>query len=249
VAGYQGGEINPVNKTVIVHQFDAHAWAEVWLEGEGWVRVDPTGAVAPERIEMGLEDAVAEEGTFLAESPLSPLRFRSVRWINQLRLRYDALTYRWQSWVVGFDGNAQFSLLRDVLGEVSAGRFAAVLIGTWALVLLPIALGLLRRRDTRPISKLDRAYLRACDRLAALGYPRFTGESATQYAARVSSACPAWSQPLKELSGLYTEVAYGEPAGHGSNNSERLFHEAVGRFRPSLKDLPGARKHSQRADG
>ena len=228
VAGYQGGEINPVNKTVIVHQFDAHAWAEVWLEDLGWVRVDPTAAVAPERIEMGLEDAVAEEGTFLAESPLSPLRFRSIRWLNQLRLRYDALTYRWQSWVVGFDGNAQVTLLRDILGEVSAGRFAAVLVGSWALVLLPVALGLLRRRDTRPISKLDQAYLRICERLATLGYPRFTGESATQYADRVSAACPAWSQPLKELSGRYTELAYGAPSDHGNESPEREFHEAVG---------------------
>ena len=66
VAGYMGGEVNPVNRTVIVHQFDAHAWAEVWLDGQGWVRVDPTAAVAPDRIELGLEEAVAGEGSFLS---------------------------------------------------------------------------------------------------------------------------------------------------------------------------------------
>jgi transglutaminase-like putative cysteine protease len=227
VAGYQGGELNPVNKTVIVHQFDAHAWAEVWLEGQGWVRFDPTGAVAPERIERGLEDAVAGEGTFLSESPLSPLRYRSVRWINQLRLRYDALTYRWQSWVVGFDGNAQVTLLRDILGEVSAGRFAAVFIGSWILVLLPVALGLLRRRDTQPVSSLDRGYLKVCERLANLGYPRFTGESATQYAARVSADCPAWSGPLTELSNLYAELAYTRPAQRDARSCEQAFLKAV----------------------
>ena len=240
VAGYQGGELNPVNKTVIVHQFDAHAWAEVWLEGEGWVRFDPTGAVAPERIESGLEDAVAGEGTFLSESPLSPLRYRSVRWINQLRLRYDALTYRWQSWVVGFDGNAQVTLLRDILGEVSAGRFAAVFIGSWILVLLPVALGLLRRRDTRPVSSLDRGYLKVCERLANLGYPRVTGESATQYAARVSADCPVWSEPLTELSSLYAELAYTSPAQRDPRSSEQVFLKAVKRFRPRPGDLDGA---------
>jgi transglutaminase-like putative cysteine protease len=80
VGGYLGGEVNPVNRTVIVHQFDAHAWNEVWLEGQGWVRVDPTAVVAPDRLLYGLEQAVAAEGSFLAATPLSPLRFRGVNW-------------------------------------------------------------------------------------------------------------------------------------------------------------------------
>jgi hypothetical protein len=190
---------------------------------------------------MGLEDAVAEEGTFLAESPLSPLRYRSIRWINQLRLSYDALTYRWQSWVLGFDGNAQVTLLRDLLGEVSPGRFAAVLIGSWALVLLPVALGLLRRRETQPLSSLDRGFLKVCERLAAAGYPRLAGESATRYAARVSAQCPAWSRPLTELSGMYTELAYGAPSGGTDSQSEQVFLRAVRQFRPRARDLGGHR--------
>ncbi len=72
VAGYQGGEVNPINKTVIVHQFDAHAWAEVWIEGKGWVRVDPTAAVSPLRIESGLEAAMESEGSFLDTVPAVP---------------------------------------------------------------------------------------------------------------------------------------------------------------------------------
>jgi transglutaminase-like putative cysteine protease len=229
VAGYQGGEINPVNKTVIVHQFDAHAWAEVWLPERGWVRVDPTASVAPQRIEMGLEEAVAAEGTFLSDSPLSPLRYRSIRWINQLRLRYDALTYQWQSWVVGFDGEVQFQLLRDVFGEVSAARFAAALIGTWALVLLPVAISLLRRRETRPQRPLDREYLKVCERLGNLGYPRQAGESAADYAARISRECPDWAESFNRLTRLYTELAYQTPV---SAASEQQFHQALRQFRP-----------------
>ncbi len=229
VAGYQGGEINPVNKTVIVHQFDAHAWAEVWLPERGWVRVDPTASVAPQRIEMGLEEAVAAEGTFLSDSPLSPLRYRSIRWINQLRLRYDALTYQWQSWVVGFDGEVQFQLLRDVFGEVSAGRFAAALIGTWALVLLPVAISLLRRRETRPQRPLDREYLKVCERLGNLGYPRQAGESAADYAARISRQCPDWAESFNRLTRLYTELAYQTPVCAAS---EQQFHQALRQFRP-----------------
>ncbi|HEY7775671.1 MAG TPA: DUF3488 and transglutaminase-like domain-containing protein, partial [Kineobactrum sp.] len=116
IAGYQGGEVNPVNRTVTVRQFDAHAWAEVWLPVRGWVRIDPTGAVAPERIEFGLEQALVTEGSFLANSPLSLLRYRGVGWVNMVRLRYEALTYRWQSWVVGFNSERQYQLLEDLFG-------------------------------------------------------------------------------------------------------------------------------------
>ena len=236
VAGYQGGEINPVNRTVIVHQFDAHAWAEVWLPEEGWTRVDPTWAVAPQRIEMGLEDAVAGEGTFLSDSPLSPLRYRSIRWVNQLRLQYDALTYRWQSWVVGFDGKVQFELLRDVFGEVTAGRFAAVFIATWALVLAPVAFSLLRTRERRPQSPLDRAYLAFCERLAKLGYPRRTGESTSHYAARVSQDCPAWAEQLDNITKLYNACVYQPPAVQQTSETEKRFYRAVKGFRPRRRD-------------
>ncbi|HBX54657.1 MAG TPA: DUF3488 domain-containing protein, partial [Pseudomonas sp.] len=74
VAGYQGGEFNPAGNYVQVRQFDAHAWVEYWQAGRGWVSVDPTFQVAPERIELGLEEALADEQSFLEDSPFSPLR-------------------------------------------------------------------------------------------------------------------------------------------------------------------------------
>src|SRR5690606_30462786 len=83
VAGYQGGEFNPAGNYLAVRQLDAHAWVEYWVEGQGWISVDPTYQVAPERIELGLEEAVAEERSFLEGSPLSPLRYRHVAWLNQ----------------------------------------------------------------------------------------------------------------------------------------------------------------------
>jgi transglutaminase-like putative cysteine protease len=63
VGGYQGGERNPVDGYLVVRQSDAHAWAEVWLEGRGWVRVDPTAAVSPARIETGILDAAARKAS------------------------------------------------------------------------------------------------------------------------------------------------------------------------------------------
>lgn len=208
VAGYQGGEINPINRTVIVHQFDAHAWAEVWLEGEGWVRVDPTSAVSPDRIELGLEQAIAGEGTFLAGSPLSPLRYRNINWVNQIRLRYDALTYQWQTWVVGFDRDQQYDFLQGLLGDFSARKFALILLGSWLLVLVPVALALLYGRNTRKVSALDKLYLKFCDRLASLGVARNIGEAPQAYCERAAGQLPSMAGQVRDITAGYVAMAY-----------------------------------------
>ena len=237
VAGYQGGEINPVNKTVIVHQFDAHAWTEVWLAGQGWVRVDPTSAVSPDRIEWGLEQAVASEGSFLANSPLSPLRYRSVVWVNLLRLRYDALTYRWQSWVVGFNSEQQFDLLRNVFGAITASKFAALLLGTWALVLLPVGISLLRKRDTHQLRPLDKHYLIFCERLARQGIVRQPGETPAQFCGRAGQALPTLLPQLQLITSMYNELAYtiGEQPGGSETDRQRQFARTVASFKPRIK--------------
>ena len=204
IGGYLGGEINPVNRTVIVHQFDAHAWNEVWLEGRGWVRVDPTAAVAPQRILYGLEQALASEGSFLARSPLSPLRYRSIDWVNALRLRYDALTWRWQSWVTGFNGETQFDLLRRYLGEISVTRSLSLLLGCAVLTLAVVSLLLWRRsgRAPRPLFETELwRYTRALQRRGLAAIPGETPAQLTERAAR------HWPRHAERLRALYRALA------------------------------------------
>ncbi len=210
VAGYQGGEINPVNRTVIVHQFDAHAWVEVWLSGRGWVRVDPTAAVSPQRIELGLEQAVATEGSFLADSPLSPLRYRSISWLNSVRLRYDALTYQWQNWVMGFNSDQQYRVLQELLGQLDTSKFILILLGSGTLVLLPVAGSLLARNRIRTLSPLDQAYLTFCDRLSRLGVMRSPGEGPAAFAERAAQALPQWAPLLQRLTEIYCDLTYAD---------------------------------------
>lgn len=211
VAGYLGGETNPVNRTVIVHQFDAHAWNEVWLAGQGWVRIDPTAVVSPDRLRFGLERALAGEGSFLSDSPLSPLRFRGVDWVNSVRLRYDALTYRWQSWVVGFDGEAQFDLLHDVLGEISVTRSLVVLLGTGAAVMGVVSLFLFRRRPNRRRPPFETEMLRYQQGLWRRGIPPLPGETPAALTRRATQRWPSESARIEALYRQLARCLYGPP--------------------------------------
>lgn len=240
VAGYQGGEINPVNSTVIVHQFDAHAWAEVWIADKGWVRVDPTAAVSPLRIQSGLEQALFSEGSFLAATPLSPLRYRSIPLLNLLRLRYDALTYRWQSWVVGFDRDQQFDLLNNFFGEISARSFATLLLGSWALVLVPVGISLLMKRDTHPVNPMDKHYRKFCERMAHVGLVRERGETPGQFARRAATALPEGDEKLRTIATLYNELAYARSTESDGNIAAKFkqFARAVADYKPDRRRAP-----------
>tara|TARA_R110001599_G_scaffold39444_16_gene120651 strand:- start:35070 stop:37088 length:2019 start_codon:yes stop_codon:yes gene_type:complete len=224
VAGYQGGEVNPVNRTVIVHQFDAHAWAEVWLQGQGWVRIDPTAAVSPDRIELGLEEAVAGEGSFLANSPLSPLRYRGVNWVNMLRLRYDALTYQWQSWVVGFDGEEQYRLLQNLFGSIRTPVFAGVVLASGALVLLPVAWLLLRRRRPPALPPEQALYLDFCEQMHKRGVTRRPGEAPGSFGRRIALEAPALQEWAHQVTAVFDQLEYSQGSGEPAAHRQQLAH-------------------------
>ncbi|MBI5925834.1 MAG: DUF3488 domain-containing protein [Aquabacterium sp.] len=107
VTGYQGAEINPVDGWFVVRNSDAHAWAEFWQPGTGWVRVDPTGAVAPERIERARQ-AFGRRNTL--PGPLSNID--PALW-GRLRNYMDASNHRWNLWVLQYSRHRQMQLLKD----------------------------------------------------------------------------------------------------------------------------------------
>ena len=96
VTGYMGGELNEIGDYLLVRQSDAHAWAEVWFPERGWVRVDPTAAVAPTRIESGIQQALSD----LDDLPL--LIRADARFLRNAALVWDSLNNRWNDWVLGY---------------------------------------------------------------------------------------------------------------------------------------------------
>ena len=121
VGGYQGGEVNPLTGHLVVRQFDAHAWTEVWLEGRGWVRFDPTAAVAPARIESGLSAALSESDREVLSS-VTGARFEGVPGLKDVVYLFESMQHRWNLWVVGYDTEMQARYLADLLGEVTPTR-------------------------------------------------------------------------------------------------------------------------------
>lgn len=207
VAGYQGGEINPLTGTVLVHQFDAHAWAEAWLDGEGWMRFDPTAAVAPQRIENGLERAVAP-GEFLAQQPLSASRYRDIGWINRMRHRLDAVNYAWTRWVVNYRDDTQLMVLTALLGEINPLRMTLLLVGGGALVILIVAFALFGRRlfGIR-LPAEQRYYAEFCTRFARHGYPRPPNMAAGDYGRWLLKNNPQYGV-VKEITACFEALNY-----------------------------------------
>lgn len=112
VAGYQGGQLGRDGQSWEVRQMDAHAWAEIWIADEGWVRVDPTGFVAPDRILSGMNDFTQMVGSSMfGDGVAAQLGYQQFRLIQSLRRYSDQMGYYWNQRVVGYDGDGQKNTL------------------------------------------------------------------------------------------------------------------------------------------
>ena len=138
VTGYQGGEFNAVDGYWVVRQSDAHAWVEVWQAG-GWVRVDPTSAVSPERIES-LQRLASPTGAFggVINSVLGNM-WGTVGFnpLIQLRSAWDAVNNTWNQKVLNYTQAKQFELLKNLgFASPSWEDLSYVMIGILVVVSL-----------------------------------------------------------------------------------------------------------------
>ena len=206
VVGYQGGEINPEGHYVSVHQFDAHAWVEYWQEGVGWRSVDPTAAVAPERVEAGLERALAGKEEFLDKEPLSLLRYRHVGWLNQMRMRWDSLNYSWQRWVLGYQGDVQKSFFQRLFtpSEWPKEAWYGVIFG-FVVCLAEFAIKQINKARITPIERTRRV-LEVFGKQA--GIERQRSEGVRAYCERLVQLFPTLAEPLARYVQDYERQQY-----------------------------------------
>lgn len=222
VTGYQGGEVNPVGNYMIVRQADAHAWTEIWFRDAGWVRIDPTAAVSPLRVESGIAAAVA--GT----DPL-PLMVRGdYPWLRQLRLGWDSLAYTWNQWVLGYNPERQRRLLSQAgLNDATWRTLAILLIVACGLITLVLSLFLLSRLKTRVRDPAKLAYQKFCAKLGRKGLARRPAEGPLDYAGRLARLRPDLASAVAAITRLYVALRYGAGAG---STALRALEQRVRKF-------------------
>ena len=206
VTGYQGGEVNPVGNYLIVRQSDAHAWSEVWLTGRGWVRVDPTAAVSPLRIESGIESA-------LPQSDVTPLLARKdYPFLRKLYLNWDAMNNGWNQWVLGYDQQRQLDLLSRLTGsDLTWQDMVIALMVTVALFGLVISYFLLRDKRLK-IDPLQRLYIEFLRKLERSGLKRQSHEGPQDFGKRAVQRLPAQASAIQQITEAYARLRYRSEA-------------------------------------
>jgi transglutaminase-like putative cysteine protease len=218
VTGYQGGELNPIDRIITVRQSDAHAWAEVHLRGRGWVRVDPTAMAAPSRLDAGLARSVQQ-----AEQPL--LMRGDFEWLHSLRNQWEAAAHKWNVWVLGYNSERQRELMTYVGLRSSDWRALAATLFTVLGILTVLLLAWSLRRAARP-DPVQRAWRTFCLKLAARGVERAPSEGPRDYAERAARALPSARRVILRIGELYIGLRYGRE-GHprGVKDLRRLVRE------------------------
>ncbi len=219
VLGYQGGEVNPMGGHLIVRQSDAHAWTEIWLDGLGWYRVDPTAAVAPERIDIGASDA-AFGGIGQAWGLAAPSRL-----VHQLKLTWDAMNATWNEWILGYGPETQKSFMEWLgMDDPSWRKMMLTLVSLVIGLILLISLLLMLRYRPPQKDEAARLYLRFVKKT---GLEPQTGETARVFALRVLESHAAPDQAVNEITDAYMDVRYGL----GGEKARGRLSDAVGAMR------------------
>jgi protein-glutamine gamma-glutamyltransferase len=232
VTGYQGGTFNRFANYWIVQQNRAHAWVEVWMDSQGWIRIDPTSAIDPTRVEASVNDAVG------ADDPLADHWQRRSGWLGDAWLRFDQLRDLWREQIITFNQDSQERLLGKLhIPEPDGQKLVMLLAGALSLAFLWLTWQLRRELDPGSKDKLVRSYAKLCAKLATAGLARLPHEGAEAYAARVASMRPDLAASVTALCRQYSRLRY---ASHSTRLTLSHFQTAVRTFRVRPLDSPAS---------
>jgi transglutaminase-like putative cysteine protease len=233
VTGYQGGLYNHYGGYRILHQSDAHAWNEIWIDGTGWVRFDPTSAIAPARVDQSIAETLAA-----GESAAG--RWRRFAWLADVRLELDALGQLGRERILQFTQFSQLQLLASLgIPEPDGQKIVMLLAVGLVLAFAWLTWQIRREQRPRPKDPLVRAYGSLCRKLAAVGLTTKAHEGAETFAARVALERPDLARTVTALCLRYSRLRYGPQS---SRDAALSFASAVRAFRPRRRARSRARR-------
>jgi len=206
VGGYQGGEFNAVGQFLEIRQANAHAWAEVWLEGKGWTRVDPTTAIAPNRVEQDINVEMQTETGAVSLTPIEANQRAGVFGLKQAAQLWNSLDYHWQHWIVSYSRENQSSLLA-VLGIDSLLGSVFGVVASMGLAMLLLAGWLLRARHKAEDPSVI-LYRQFCKKMAKAGLVIRPSEGANDFAVRVKIQKPETADLIDEITRIFVRLRY-----------------------------------------
>ena len=230
VTGYQGGEFNEVGNYLIVRQSDAHAWTEVWLEGSGWVRIDPTAAVSPDRIEMGLGRALEDIASFKI-GERNPL-------LGRLLYNWDNLQYGWNNWVLNYDHRKQAQFLNRLgLGIRDWGDMMIALVICFSTITGFYWLVSWYRDRPSPPPVYEKIIQRLLKKLARKGYQRKPSEHVFEFLDRIQQQQDFHDPQLQRIFSIYSKIKYAR--GFQNDSVIRRFQQLVADWEVTPSGKPG----------
>ncbi|GLR28551.1 Transglutaminase-like superfamily protein [Psychrobacter pacificensis] len=258
VAGYQGGELSQGGDVWEVRQKDAHAWTEVWLEGQGWVRVDPTSFVAPERVEQGMNAMTQQQGAAMFGSGASAqISYQQYQMLQTLRRLSDQASYYWQKDVVGYDQDKQADSLLKWFNISSIMQQVIWLAASAIIVMTTLVFIIWRRRRKRwhpadlPLAQLSKhvgkrdkllaredheGQLAWLERLASAIDSRLNDDTRRHASHLTDSENPiAIQTKLIEIKQNYRQLRYGRLSNLDTNHSE--YQKLLKQLKKNVRDL------------
>lgn len=226
VTGYQGGELNNAGNFLEIRQAEAHAWAEVWLKNKGWVRFDPTAAVAPERIERNINIEQLVPGGIISYMPTSAAAQQAFNWLKQTRQLWSNIDYNWQRWVINYNSKNQSRFLSS-FGIADIKAVVYWMVGSIGLITAILSWLLLHQKQ-KAIDPVLSIYNRFCKRIAKRGLLRGRSEGAKDFAKRVKIKLPEQAAAIGQITALFIKLRYGKNA---TLDDLKLFNNLVARFK------------------